>query len=103
MTETDGQVPFLRDRHHAALVGRCAGLRHELDREIATHDRTRAEAADLRDLAHVFRCRVESLEAENARLRRLLGARLLRLAAPLALAGLVGGFVGVFLLRWVGF
>jgi hypothetical protein len=90
------------ERRHAALVARLAGLRKELEQEVASSARAEAAVADLRDLAGVLQLRAEWLEDENSRMRRRLGGLLLRRAWPFALAGLAGGFGTAVLLRLTG-
>jgi hypothetical protein len=100
-------VPFLRaytpQELHAALRDRCTGLRRELAVEMAARARAEAEADEARDLLLEVQRRLRAEERVTRRLRRALASRLLRGAAPFALAGLAAGFGATILLRLGGF
>jgi hypothetical protein len=101
MTES-APIPFLADRHHAALVARLAALRRELDDEVAARGHAETELGEARELVHGLQRRLAWAETDRDRLVRALGSRLLQGAAAFVVAGLAGGFLGVIAVRWAG-
>jgi hypothetical protein len=95
-------VPFPADAHRAALVARLIKLSRELDAETVARAGAETEADEARELVRGLQLRLAWTKADRDRLLRALGSRLLQGAAPFVLAGLVGGFVAVVLLRWAG-
>lgn len=116
MIPAPAPCPYRPETGHAALVGRIAGLRHELDRATAARDRAgieleaersaRIHAETMHDEALALLRELRGRLADEKRvtdwLRRALVTRLLHGAAPFALAGLVGGFLAVVALRLAG-